>query len=99
MASRGGVTRVVVHPGLLPRVSQAAPVRAVLRQHAEQVAARARQIVAAEGGGDASITVRDGVRPGGRSYANVESTDADGEFGTSRTERRRTLGRAADIRG
>lgn len=92
------VTRIVVFPRIVQRVSVVPEVRAALRAKAAQVAARARQIDASEGGG-ATITVEEGIRPGGRAYANVVSDDADGEYGTSRTARRRTLGRAADIGG
>lgn len=100
MAARGGVTRVVVNAGLMQKVSQTSAVRAALRAEANRIAGRARQIEASESDGDqASITVREGVRPRGRAYANVESDDVDGEFGTSKTERRRTLGRAANIGG
>lgn len=71
-------------------------VRAELRNQASRIASRARSLDAAEGG-DAQIAVSDGTRPRGRAYARVSSTDVEGEWGTSKTARRRTLGRAADI--
>lgn len=92
------VTKIVVHRGIVQRVSQMPVVRTALRTQAALIASRARQIDSSEGGG-ATIVIVDGVRPSGRAYANVVSDDADGEFGTSRTARRRTLGRAANIGG
>ncbi len=97
MAALGRVTRLTVSRGLMQRVSQTTQVRDALRAQANRIAARARQLDAADGGG-ARISVRDGIRPQGRAYANVISDDAAGEFGTSKTSRRRTLGRAANIR-
>jgi hypothetical protein len=73
-------------------------VRAALREQANRIAARARSLDSAEGG-DARITVQEGTRPRGRSFARVVSDDVEGEFGSSKTARRRTLGRAADIGG
>jgi hypothetical protein len=71
-------------------------VRAALRKQAEGIAARARSLDRSEGG-DATISVVEGTRPRGRAFARVVSDDVDGEFGTSKTARRRTLGRAANL--
>lgn len=92
------VTRVVVNRGNLERVSLLPTVRAALRSRADQIANRARQIDSSEGG-NANITVVEKIRPRGRATADVVSDDVDGEFGSSKTARRRTLGRAADIGG
>lgn len=92
------VTRVVVNQGNLQRVSQLAHVRAALRTRADAIANRARQIDSTEGG-NARITVVEKIRPRGRATADVVSDDVEGEFGSSKTARRRTLGRAADIGG
>lgn len=92
------VTRITVNRGIVRRASRVSAVQAALREKADQIASRARQIDSGEGG-KARITVREGIRPGGRAYADVVSDDVDGEFGTSKTARRRTLGRAADIGG
>lgn len=92
------VTRVVVNRGNLERVSLLSPVRAALRSRAEQIASRARQIDSSEGG-NADITIVEKIRPRGRATADVVSDNVDGEYGTSKTARRRTLGRAADIGG
>lgn len=90
--------RVVVNYGNLQRASALPAVRAALRARAEQIASRARQIDSSEGG-RADITVVEKIRPRGRATADVVSDDVDGEYGTSKTARRRTLGRAADIGG
>lgn len=76
----------------LPGVHQA------LRREAEALAQRARSINAAEDV-PATVRVEQGTRPTGRPYARVLSDAADAEFGTSRTARRRVLGRAAEQRG
>lgn len=88
--------RVVVNRGILQRVSQVSAVRTALHTQAALIAARARQIDSSEGG-RSTIRIVDGIRPGGRAYSNVVSDNVDAEFGTSKTARRRTLGRAADI--
>lgn len=62
---------------------------------ANRVAARASGLAASEGV-EMNITTVAGVRPGGRPFVNVVSDNADQEFGTSKTERRRILGRAGD---
>lgn len=97
MASQSRVVRMVINAGILQRASQTTVVRDALRARARQIASRAKQLDSTEGEGSATIFVVEGIRPGGRAYANVTSTDVSGEFGTSKTARRRTLGRAADI--
>ncbi|WP_158884012.1 hypothetical protein [Amycolatopsis anabasis] len=67
--------------------------RARLRGVAEQVADRTRANLAAAGV-DAEVTVEEGIRPRGRSYARVTHTDKFGEFGTEDVPRHRALGRA-----
>ena len=42
------------------------------------------------------ITTVAGTRPGGRQYVNVIGDNVEQEWGSSRTERRRILGRAAE---
>lgn len=70
--------------------------RAALDEKARQVAARARQLAAAEGV-DMTVETSSGVRPRGRTYARVSSPDgARQEWGTSRTGKRRILGRAGE---
>lgn len=92
------ITRAVVNRGIVQRVSALPAVRTALRTQAALIASRARQIDQSEGAAS-TITIVDGIRPGGRAYANVVSDNVDGEYGTSKTARRRTLGRAADIGG
>lgn len=92
------VTRVVVNRGIVQTVSRLAAVQTALRTQGALIAARARQIEAAEGD-NTTITLVSGIRPGGRAYTNVVSDNPAGEYGTSKTSRRRALGRAADIGG
>lgn len=61
---------------------------------ADRRKARAEQLAKAEGV-EMTVTTVAGVRPGGRPFVNVVSDNAAQEFGTSKTERRRILGRAA----
>jgi hypothetical protein len=90
--------RIVTNYEGIGAVMRLPQVRRALRAQADRVAARARSIDASEGG-NARITVVEGTRPKGRAFARVVSDDVDGEFGSSKTARRRTLGRAADIGG
>ncbi|WP_410662016.1 hypothetical protein [Amycolatopsis sp. lyj-84] len=67
--------------------------RARLRGVADGVAARTRANLAAARV-DAEVTVEEGIRPRGRSYARVIHDDPFGEFGTKDVPRHRALGRA-----
>ena len=69
-------------------------VRAALRARRDVIARRA-EAIAADEGVDADVTTSEGTRPKGRPYARV-SADAEQEFGSSNTARRRILGRAAE---
>lgn len=74
-------------------VMQSAEVRAALRARAESVKSRANSMDPELG-----AYVTDGTRPKGRPYSRVISDDgAEREFGSSKTARRRTLGRAAGL--
>lgn len=73
------------HPGV---VAQLAVV-------AERIKARAEGIAADEET-DMQITLQTGIRPEGRPFVNVVSDNAEQEFGSSRTSRRRILGRAGE---
>lgn len=86
--------RFRLSPATWRQVVQSRTVRAALADRAARIAVAARQINQAEEQ-DADIHTEQGTRPRGRSYARVVSTDAEGEFGTETTARRRTLGRAA----
>lgn len=70
-------------------------VAAQLQVVASRVAARAVSIAAAEGV-EMEVTTVAGVRPKGRPYVNVVTNNAEQEYGSARTKRRRILGRAAD---
>ncbi|RLL68136.1 hypothetical protein [Streptomyces sp. Z26] len=78
------------------------PVRAALKERAEEIAGRARSIAAAEVDDDfaSQIGVVEEIRPSGRAVAKVEArrSDAEGqEWGSSNTQRRRILGRAGAV--
>lgn len=73
-------------------------VRRGLETAGRQLAGRAQAITTASGG-SARISLVKGIRPKGRSFVNVQSDSADEEFGTSKTQRRRALGRAVRERG
>lgn len=70
-------------------------IRAALANQAQQIASRARALNSAEGV-KAEIAVQHGTNGRGRPYSRITSTAADAEFGTSKTARRRVLGRAAE---
>lgn len=69
-----------------------------VKAHLQVIANRRKkkaQTIAKTEGVEMNVTTVAGVRPGGRPFVNVVSDNADQEFGTSRTARRRILGRAA----
>ncbi|WP_343317780.1 hypothetical protein AAFM46_10995 [Arthrobacter sp. TMP15] len=69
-------------------------VKAHLQVIADRRKKRVEQLAKAEGV-EMTVTTVAGVRPGGRPFVNIVSDNVDQEFGTSRTARRRILGRAA----
>lgn len=69
-------------------------VRAAVRKRAQAIATRAMTIDKAENGGKARIRLVDKKTGRGRVVTEVHSDDGDGEYGTSKTKRRRTLRRA-----
>ena len=79
---------------LIESAMQSRPVRAGCAAVADRKAGNARSIAASEAP-EVEITREDGTRPKGRPVSRIYSSDVDGEFGTSRTEQRRILGRAA----
>lgn len=80
---------------LIQKAAQHRDVRARVQDKAEEVAAGARRLASQEGV-EMGVKVVSGTRPGGRPFSNVVGDNADQEFGTSRSERRRILGRAAE---
>ncbi|MFJ2514695.1 hypothetical protein ACIQJX_35005 [Streptomyces griseoviridis] len=90
-------------PTCLPEVMRSEPVRAALRATADEIVPRARALARAEISEEFadSITVSEEIRPRGRPTAKViaDREDAEAhEYGSSSTERRRVLGRAAHTR-
>ena len=85
--------RVELHFAGIGEAMRSRQVREGLREKADEIASRARRIDPEFGEG---VRVEDGTRPRGRPYSRVvHDTGADMEFGSSKTERRRVLGRAA----
>ncbi|MBL3670808.1 HK97 gp10 family phage protein [Streptomyces sp. M2CJ-2] len=87
-------------PTCLPEVMRSQQVRGALRKTAEEIVPRAKALARSEIGAEFadSITVSEEIRPRGRPTAKViaDREDAsDHEYGSSSTERRRVLGRAA----
>ena len=70
-------------------------VAAQLQVVANRIQKRAEGIAANEGV-DMEFTTKAGVRPKGRPFVNVIGDNAEQEFGSSRTARRRILGRAGE---
>lgn len=79
---------------LFRQVNGMASVQQAVHKAAEKMAARARQINAAEGG-TANITVVKGIRPGGRAYANVVTDNPEEEYGSSTQRKLAPVRRAA----
>lgn len=78
---------------------QSRATRKALAVRAEKIRARASGLAAAEREATAEPRVEHGTRPKGRPYSRVLIDDgAPQEWGTSRTERRRILGRAGGAR-
>jgi hypothetical protein len=91
------MARIEISSDLIVRAMQSKPVRDALKARAEKVRARADALAKAEKTETQPPEVAEGTRPKGRPFARVSIPDgADQEWGTSRTERRRILGRAAE---
>jgi hypothetical protein len=87
--------RVEITYEFVQRAAQSAPVRRALAAKARRVQQRAEGLAQGEGVTlDSRVT--EGTRPRGRPYARVESDNVSQEWGSSNTERRRILGRAAE---
>lgn len=79
----------------IQRAAQKPLVRKALQAKADKIKARVESIAAAEEV-TMQVTTEAGIRPGGRPFVNVVSDNAEQEFGSSRTKRRRILGRAGE---
>lgn len=88
-------TKVTISNDFIVEAMQSETVREALKARAARIAARARALASAEAP-DMRIEQIDGTRPKGRPYSRVTGSDIDQEWGTSRTERRRILGRARE---
>lgn len=76
------------------RLNRNKAVQKACEQVAQQLASRARQITAAEGG-EASIRVESSQRPLGRWQARVISDSPVEEYGSEKQRKIRALGRAS----
>lgn len=88
-------TRMTLNFGAIGDAMRSQGVRNALRDQAERIARNARSINSSENV-KATVSVSSGTNARGRPYSRVESDAADAEFGTSKTARRRVLGRAAE---
>lgn len=70
-------------------------VRQALRQTAERVRRRADSLAASEGV-PMNTWIEEGTRPGWRPQAQVYGDNTEQEYGSSRQDRRRIMGRAAE---
>lgn len=94
--------RIVFDERGLKEIVRLPKVRAALKARAEEIAGAARSMAASEidDGFASEIEVSEEVRPSGRPTAKVVAKRADAadhEWGSSNTERRRILGRAAGV--
>ena len=89
------MAEVRIGPELMAKALAHPDIRVALQQVADRVAGRARHIAETEGV-DMEITTVAGTRPGGRQYVTGVGDNVEQEWGSSRTERRRILGRAAE---
>lgn len=62
---------------------------------ANRIQSRATGLASSDGV-DMKFTTEAGIRPGGRPFVNVIGDNSEQEFGSSRTQRRRILGRAGE---
>lgn len=92
------MARLEVSSEFIVAAMQSAGVRAALKVKAEAIQSRAKSLADAEETRTQPPTVESGTRPQGRPYSRVVIEDgAAQEYGTSRTGRRRILGRAAGL--
>lgn len=89
------MAEVEITPQFIQDAAQNPGVRAHLQVVADRVKARAEALAASEGV-EMGITTRAGIRPGGRPFVNVEGDNAEQEWGSSRMDRFRILGRAGE---
>lgn len=87
--------RVEVSDRTVGDAMRTATVRKALKKKADQKQARAEAIARAEAVALDSQVV-EGIRPRGRPYARVQTTNVGQEWGDRHTERKRILGRAAN---
>lgn len=89
------MAKVRITPDLIRKAMQHELTRQALADRGASIQSSARALASSEGV-DANFWNESGTRPGGRPFTNVYCDNADQEFGTSKTERRRILGRAAE---
>lgn len=89
------MAKVEVSRELITDAMQSETVRSQLKVIAERVKRQADSIASSEGV-NVEFEVKTGVRPGGRPQSQVYGDNVEQEWGSSRTDRRRVLGRAAE---
>lgn len=78
---------------LFRNVNKAVAASGALEKAAKKVAARATAI-SRENGGSATYSLRSGIRPGGRAFVDVVSSDTAEERGSAEVKRINALRRA-----
>ena len=89
------VTRVRLTRQFPEQAMQAKPTVKALADLAAKVESRANSLAASEGV-ELDTSLESGLRPKGRPFTNVVSTNAAQEWGNRYVERRRILGRTAE---
>ena len=89
------MARVEIGSETIEAAMRSTTTRSALAAKAARIRARTEQIANAENV-DVSASTSTGTRPRGRPYARVVSSNIEQEWGSSRTARRRVLGRAAE---
>lgn len=89
------MAEVRIGPELMAKAVNHPDIPRALQAKAEQIASRARALAESEGV-RMNVTTQVGVRPKGRPFANVVGDNVEQEWGSSRSGRRRILGRAAE---
>lgn len=79
----------------IQKAAQQPGVRKAVHKKAEQIGRRAQGLADSEKV-PMRVSVESGTRPGGRPYSNVVGDNAEQEWGSSKTAKRRILGRAAE---
>jgi len=87
--------KIEISREFVQQAAQQPIVRQALRQTAERVRRRADSLAASENV-KMNTWIEEGTRPGWRPQAQVYGDNAEQEWGSARSDRRRIMGRAAE---